>query len=107
MGVPRSQMCDWTDDQQARLLLLRMGHGWSYGKIAQAMGISRSAVAGRIRGYLPMLLGTVKTQKRLPYPSTIHGGGRGKARTYTEESLTETWAERKARRLTEREAAGR
>lgn len=90
----------WTAEQDD-VILEYWARRWSAGMIAQQVGMTRSAVLGRL--YRLGVLGKPRDQRapreRFPNaPPTPKGRG-----AWTEESLTEKWADRKERLRRERE----
>lgn len=78
----------WTEDREATLRRLRAS-GFSFGMIAKEIGCTRRAAGGKHwRLMRPRRVG--------PAPTRLASHG------WSEEALTECWADRKARRAAER-----
>ena len=93
----------WTPEQDEEILAFWYRR-WSAGMIAQHVGKTRSAILGRL--YRLGVLGKPRDQRvprvRVSQSDTTHRGG---FRNWSEESLTEKWADRKERLRREREQA--
>lgn len=85
-------MTFWTADKTAELIKLR-SEGLSFAKLGRALGCTRNAV-----------LSKVHRLDRKPVPRAAGPQPTRKSHMWNDRSLTETWADRKARRAAERAA---
>lgn len=89
----------WLDPEIKRLTVLR-AEGVSYRQVSRKLGRSRSAVASAIRRYIHQIP-DLRPSHRQP-PTKLRTRARvGVQAIWSERVLTETWAERKARRSRE------
>ncbi len=94
-----SPLGPWGDEGRTEELLSLWKAGKSGGKIAQMMGLTRSSVMGKLNR-LGVLNADRAVVDRFP-PNTKVQGKNKSPKTWSDQALTETWAERKKRRANE------
>ena len=90
----------WADEDFTNEVLRLWKAGKSGGKIAQMMGLTRSSVMGKLNR-LGVLNADRAVVDRFPANKFKPGQSKPMPRTWSDQALTETWAERKKRRANE------